>query len=67
VTAERDEDARAGLCESCRRATRLVSDRGSVFWRCDRSFTDPAFPRFPVLPVVRCPGYDPPPAARPVD
>jgi hypothetical protein len=67
VTTEPDENARAGLCARCRSATRLVSGHGSVFWRCDRSFTDPGFARYPVLPVLRCPGYEPSPTTPPAD
>jgi hypothetical protein len=52
------ESARAGLCATCRHATVIVSDRGSRFYRCERSNTDPRFRRYPPLPVVRCIGYD---------
>jgi len=34
-----------------------VSARGSVFILCELSRTDPAFPRYPNLPVLRCSGY----------
>jgi hypothetical protein len=30
-----------------------------VFWLCRRSETDPAFPRYPALPVLACTGYEP--------
>jgi len=49
----------AGLCELCRHAAVLVSDRGSRFLRCQLSFSDPAYPRFPALPVRRCAGFSP--------
>jgi hypothetical protein len=52
------ETARAGLCATCRHAAVIVSDRGSRFYRCERSKTDPRFPRYPPLPVVSCIGYD---------
>jgi hypothetical protein len=48
----------AGLCATCAHATVITSDRGSVFYRCERSKTDPRFPRYPRLPVVACIGYD---------
>jgi hypothetical protein len=32
--------------------------RGSTFSLCERSRTDPAFPRYPRLPVKRCHGYE---------
>jgi hypothetical protein len=46
-----------GLCASCTFARRIVSDRGSVFWLCRLSATDPRFPKYPRLPVVECAGY----------
>lgn len=54
-----DDRAKAGLCAECAQALRVVSGRGSVFWLCRRSSTDAAFPRYPRLPVLRCPGFDP--------
>ena len=48
-----------GLCASCRHARRIETARGSRFWLCERSFDDPTFPRYPVLPVLRCAGFDP--------
>jgi hypothetical protein len=48
----------ANLCASCRQARAIVSSRGSVFTRCERSNNDPRFPRYPTLPVLACPGYD---------
>jgi hypothetical protein len=47
----------AGLCESCRHHTWITSGRGSRFLRCDLSFIDPRFARFPALPVFACAGY----------
>ena len=54
--------ARAGLCDSCRFAEIVTSSRGSVFYLCMLSETDPAFRRYPSLPVLRCSGYQPAPA-----
>ena len=48
----------AGLCESCRNA-RVVQTRTSTFYLCELSVVDPAFPRYPGLPVLRCSGYRP--------
>lgn len=42
----------------------MQSDRGSVFYLCQRSVTDPSFPKYPRLPVPQCSGYEPPDAAR---
>lgn len=47
-----------GLCASCRHAREVVNDRGSTFVFCQKSQTDPAFPRYPRLPVVACTGYE---------
>ena len=52
------ERVRAGLCATCQQARVIVSDRGSRFYFCERSKTDPAFPRYPPLPVIECIGYD---------
>src|SRR5215831_1860740 len=39
----------AGLCGSCRFAEIVVSSRGSIFYLCTLSATNPEFPRYPVL------------------
>ena len=49
----------AGLCSSCARVQVVQSARGSTFYLCRRSFSDPRFSRYPVLPVRACPGYEP--------
>ena len=50
---------RVGLCASCRFVRRIESDRASVFYMCQRSATDPGFPKYPPLPVLQCAGYEP--------
>jgi hypothetical protein len=45
-----------GLCATCVHL-RLIASPRSVFVRCGLAATDPAFPRYPALPVVRCAGY----------
>jgi hypothetical protein len=47
-----------GLCADCRFMRRIESDRGSTFYLCERSATDAAFPKYPRLPVLQCPGYE---------
>ncbi len=47
----------AGLCGSCVFARRMTTDRESVFVRCERSFDDPRYAKYPHLPVWRCEGY----------
>jgi len=48
-----------GLCEDCAEGRAIESARGSVFWLCERSRTDPSFPRYPRLPVLACRGFVP--------
>ena len=52
------ESARVGLCVNCRWMRRMHSDRGSTFYLCERSATDPNFPKYPRLPVVQCAGFE---------
>jgi hypothetical protein len=47
-----------GLCDACRHQRLVPNTRGSVFSLCERSRTDPAFRRYPPLPVLRCPGFE---------
>jgi hypothetical protein len=56
---DRDEPARVGLCFNCRHASRIANPRGSIFYLCERSRTDPTFPRYPRLPVIACTGWEP--------
>jgi hypothetical protein len=61
VSAEleaREERLRAGLCADCQHAQKVVSDRASHFYLCQRSFSDPSFPKYPALPVRKCAGYE---------
>ncbi|MGN6373478.1 MAG: hypothetical protein ACTHM1_10905 [Solirubrobacteraceae bacterium] len=48
----------AGLCETCAHRREVRNTRGSVFSLCERSRTDPAYPRYPRLPVLECQGYE---------
>ena len=47
-----------GLCGGCAHARAVASDRGASFLRCARHDGDPAFARYPRLPVVACPGFE---------
>ena len=47
-----------GLCATCTHSRRITSDRGSIFYLCELSKTDPRFPKYPRLPVLSCSGYD---------
>ncbi len=56
--AVRREPPAAGLCRSCRHRRDVSSRRGSRFVLCLRSRDDPAFPKYPELPVTRCSGFE---------
>jgi len=57
--AEENTCEQIGLCATCTHVRLIRSDRESVFYRCERSLTDPRFPKYPALPVIRCSGYEP--------
>jgi hypothetical protein len=48
----------SGLCARCKHVRIIRSDRGSVFYLCRRSATDPAYPQYPRLPVLFCRGHE---------
>ena len=54
-----DPELRVGLCASCRHHRVLVSGKGSTFHLCERSRSDPRFPKYPPLPVLACGGWEP--------
>jgi hypothetical protein len=49
----------AGLCDTCAHQQVVRNTRGSVFSLCLRSRSDPAYPKYPRLPVLACPGHEP--------
>jgi len=53
-----------GLCGDCLHARRVSSTRGTTFFLCERAADDPAYRRYPSLPVLSCPGYEPPEGPR---
>jgi hypothetical protein len=54
-----DRGPQPGLCGACRHSRVIQTARGSTFRLCERSATDPRFPRYPNLPVLRCSGFEP--------
>ena len=49
---------KAGLCGSCANSRVIVSGRGSTFVLCELSKVDDRYPKYPMLPVLRCEGYE---------
>jgi hypothetical protein len=50
----------AGICDTCVHQRVVRNTRGSSFSLCQRSKTEPdAYPRYPRLPVLACPGWEP--------
>lgn len=59
-------DRRVGLCSICQHGARVTSARGTSFWMCELSKTEPAkFRKYPPLPVRTCTGFKPQPGAGP--
>jgi hypothetical protein len=53
------ESGRAGLCERCTHVQIVTSNRGSTFYLCKLSVSDPRFPKYPAIPVLTCAGFTP--------
>jgi hypothetical protein len=49
----------AGLCDRCLHQRLVPNTRGSIFSLCERSREDAAYPRYPRLPILSCPGFEP--------
>src|ERR1700721_2358028 len=54
---ENRERNRVGLCLDCAHARRIESERGAIFYLCELAAVNPAFRKYPALPVVICSGY----------
>lgn len=48
-----------GLCAGCAYAKALATKGGGRIILCGLSKDDPAYPRYPRLPVLSCPGHRP--------
>ena len=59
MTGSPGSTPRGGLCISCRWRRVIESRTGSRFSLCERSRSDLKYPRYPRLPVLACPGYEP--------
>jgi len=49
----------AGLCQECSFAKIVVSSKEHRFYYCLLSETNSSFPKYPRLPILRCPGFEP--------
>jgi hypothetical protein len=58
AAAVRSPAMNAGLCETCRHQYLVRNTRGSSFSRCERSKTDPRYPKYPRIPVTSCEGHE---------
>jgi hypothetical protein len=47
-----------GLCDTCANQKLIKSGRGSTFSMCRLGLKDPDWPKYPRMPVQRCPRYD---------
>ena len=45
------------LCETCGWMREVTTPKGSRFFLCELSSTNPAYAKYPPQPVVRCQGY----------
>jgi len=52
------EHLKPGLCATCRHAREIVSPRGSRFLLCQLALTNPAYRKYPHLPVLYCAGHE---------
>jgi propionyl-CoA synthetase len=48
-----------GLCADCQYAKLTETRRGPAYLRCTRAEWDATLPRYPRLPVLKCPGFEP--------
>lgn len=51
-------DPRVGLCSRCDHSRVTGNRRGSRFYLCRLAAIDPAFRKYPPLPVWACSGFD---------
>lgn len=52
-----EAEKRVGLCLDCAHARTSATKGGGAVFRCELSAADPAFPRYPRLPVLGCAGH----------
>jgi hypothetical protein len=47
-----------GLCDTCRHQRLVHTTRGSTFSMCEIGRRDPDWPKYPPMPVLRCPRFE---------
>jgi hypothetical protein len=47
----------SSICFSCEHGNSIVSGKNSSFLQCRKHFADPSYPKYPLLPVFSCKGY----------
>jgi RecG-like helicase len=52
------EASRFGLCDQCVHQQLVRSGRGSEFSMCRLGLQDPDWPKYPRMPVLRCPRFE---------
>jgi hypothetical protein len=52
-----DAPSRFGLCDSCVHQRLIGNSRGSTFSMCRIGLHDPDWPKYPRMPVLRCPRH----------
>jgi hypothetical protein len=55
--ATKSDPSHVGLCLDCLHAKQVEGKEDTFYFLCELSFTNRTFPKYPRLPVLRCPGY----------
>ena len=55
--ATESDPSHVGLCLDCVHAKRVEGKEDTFYFLCELSFANRTFPKYPRLPVLRCPGY----------
>jgi hypothetical protein len=55
--ASKSDPSHVSLCLDCVHAKRVEGKEDTFYSLCELSFANRTFPKYPRLPVLRCPGY----------
>jgi hypothetical protein len=50
-------DMTQSLCETCAWMREVITPKASRFLLCELSKTNPAYPKYPAQPMIRCEGF----------